>query len=105
MEVTNKGFYDSLNLEDYFHITLTDEEDIPDAAGRLRVVYPNLMKLEYDNQRTRSTADWLKLQKMQTESPAQLFVEFYKEQNDRELTKEQKDIMDELIQSIWEGQA
>lgn len=104
MEVTDKRFYDSLNLEDYFHITLTDEEDIPDAVGRLRAIYPNLMRLEYDNQRTRSTADWLKLRQVQTESPAQLFAAFYKEQNDRELTKEQNDVMDHLIRSIWEGE-
>lgn len=102
MEVTDKRFYNSLRLEDYFHITLTDEEDIPDAAGRLRSVYPNLMRLEYDNRRTRSAADWMELRQTQAESPAQLFAAFYRQQNDRELTEEQADIMDKLIRSIWE---
>lgn len=42
-----------MDREDYLHITLTDEEDIPDAVRKLQVIYPNLMKLDYDNARTR----------------------------------------------------
>ena len=33
--------------EPIVQITLTDEEDIFDAVGKLRTIYPNLMKLEY----------------------------------------------------------
>ena len=40
-------------MDDYLYITLTDEQDVPDALARLRVIYPNLMQLDYDNQRTR----------------------------------------------------
>ena len=53
MELTALSSYQGTNREDYLHITLTDEEDIPDAIGKLRVIYPNLMKLDYDNTRTR----------------------------------------------------
>lgn len=31
MEVAEKSYYDSLDRNCYMHITLTDEEDIPDA--------------------------------------------------------------------------
>ena len=41
MEVTALDFYKDMNTDDYFHITLTDEEDIPDAIGKLRCIYPN----------------------------------------------------------------
>ena len=34
-------------------MTLTDEEDILDGLQKLRVIYPNIMQLEYDNCRTR----------------------------------------------------
>ena len=52
-ELTFRGFYDGTSYpRDYVHITLTDEEDIPDAVSKLRIIYPNLMKLDYDNQRT-----------------------------------------------------
>ena len=53
--LTFRGFYEGTGYPgDYVHITLTDEEDIPDAVSRLRVIYPNLMKLDYDNARTRA---------------------------------------------------
>ena len=41
--------------EDYVQITLWDEEDIPNAFGRLALVYPGLLHLEYDNMRTRQS--------------------------------------------------
>ena len=53
LEVTAKSFYEQFDREDYVQITLTDEEDVPDGMQKLRVVYPNLMRLEYDNKRTR----------------------------------------------------
>lgn len=54
MEVTALDFYKDMKTDDYLHITLTDEEDIPDAIGKLRTIYPNIMKLSYDNLRTRA---------------------------------------------------
>ena len=33
--------------EDYLRLVLTDPQEIPDAAARLRVIYPNLMQLAY----------------------------------------------------------
>lgn len=47
LEVTAREYYQSFNTEDYFRITLTDEDDQPDAIGKLRVIYPNLMRLEW----------------------------------------------------------
>ena len=40
--------YDGTAVDDYLHITLTDEQDGPDALARLRVIYPNLMRLDYE---------------------------------------------------------
>lgn len=104
MEVTAKRFYENLKLEDYFHITLTDEEDIPDAIGRLRAIYPNTMRLEYDNRRTRSNADFQAAENIERKSPAQIFAEFYQQQNNQELSREQAEHMEKLISSIWEGE-
>ena len=41
MEVTSRDFYKDMDTKSYLHITLTDEEDIPDAIGKLRSVYSN----------------------------------------------------------------
>ncbi len=57
MEVTARAFYQGTNTEDYVQITLTDEEDIPDGLRKLRIIYPNLMRLEYDNSRTGRSRD------------------------------------------------
>ena len=56
LEITARSFYEGSRTDDYLHVTLTDEEDQPDAIGKLRAIYPNIMKLDYDNQRTRSAA-------------------------------------------------
>ena len=36
-ELTDKDFYDGTATDDYLHIILTDEEDVPEAIGQLRV--------------------------------------------------------------------
>lgn len=80
-ELTFRGFYDGTSYpRDYVHITLTDEEDIPDAVSKLRIIYPNLMKLDYDNKRTRAGII-LEGAEDQQRSPLELLEEFYEKQN------------------------
>lgn len=102
-EITLKDNYINTNTDDYMHITLTDEEDIPDAIGKLRVIYPNLMKLDYDNKRTRSSAKLDIIENIEQRSPLDLFAEFYEKQNNQPMTDEQSEFMTTLIESIWEG--
>ena len=102
-EITLKENYINTNTDDYMHITLTDEEDIPDAIGKLRVVYPNLMKLDYDNKRTRSSAKLDIIKNIEQRSPLDLFSEFYEKQNNQPMTDGQSEFMKSLIESIWEG--
>jgi len=101
-EVTAKSFYENTPVEDYLHITLTDEEDVPEAMARLRVIYPNLMKLTYDNTRTRSSTVIDGAVDVQKKSPLQLFGELYQQQNGQEMSEIQKDFLLGLIESIWE---
>lgn len=102
-EITLKDNYINTNTDDYIHITLTDEEDIPDAIGKLRVIYPNLMKLDYDNKRTRSSAKLDIIENIEQRSPLDLFAEFYEKQNNQPMTDGQTEFMKSLIESIWEG--
>lgn len=104
-EVTARSFYEHTQVEDYLHITLTDEEDVPEAVARLRVIYPNLMKLSYDNARTRSNAVIDGAVDVQTKSPLQLFGELYELQNNQPMSEVQRDFMTALIGNIWEGEA
>lgn len=105
MELTDRRLYEGSPVEDYLHITLTDEEDIPDAVGRLKVIYPNLMRLDYDNQRTRAHAWSADAEAMEKKTPLELFMEFYEKQNNQPMKKEQKEFSMELIRKIWEGEA
>lgn len=102
MEITEKSFYRSMNTEDYMYILLKDEEDIPEAMGKLRSIYPNIMKLEYDNQRTRNIAEIEAEDEVERKTPLQLFEEFYEFQNHQELNEEQKKLLISLIDKIWE---
>ena len=104
-ELTYKPNYQGTNTDDYLHITLTDEEDIPDGIVRLRVIYPNLMKLDYDNRRTRSSADLSGAEEPERKSPLTLFGEFYEQQNGSPLSEEQRAFSEKLMEEIWEGQA
>ncbi len=102
-ELTRKSFYDGTTYPaDYLHITLTDEEDVPEAMAKLRVLYPFLMKLEYDNRRTRAGACILDAPDTERRSPLTLFAEFYEKQNNAPLSAEQRACVSALIESIWE---
>lgn len=98
-----KSFYENTTLqEDYTHITLTDEEDIPDAIGKLRTVYHRLMKLDYDNKRTRAKAEIDASADVESKSPLELFSDFYELQNNQPMTEEQAKFMQELVEHTWE---
>ena len=104
LEITDRNFYDKFNREDYIHATLTDENDIPEAIGRLRSVYPNIMKLDYDNTRTRENCVVGDLADEIQRSPAELFAEFYRTCNNSDLSEEQKDYIDGVIKEVWGGE-
>ena len=104
-QLTLREFYENTTYqEDYTHITLTDEEDIPDAVAKLRTVYHNLMKLDYDNTRTRHSAAISGAENVETRSPIDLFAEFYKLQNGLPMSAEQTELVASLIEKIWEGE-
>lgn len=101
-ELTFRGFYDGTSYSrDYVHITLTDEEDIPDAVSKLRIIYPNLMKLDYDNKRTRAGIV-LEGAEDQQRSPLELLEEFYEKQNGQPMGEEQRAFAKSLMERIWE---
>ncbi len=101
--LVSRTFYEDTNTQDYLRITLTDEEDVLDAMERLRVIYPNLMKLEYDNTRTRTSSQVSFDANPETKTPLQLFGEFYEQQNGMKLSEEQQAYLTELMAAIWEG--
>lgn len=104
MEVTDRAFYQDMNMEDYVQITLTDEEDVPDGMQKLRVIYPNLMRLEYDNTRTRESGDVNGACEVEQKSELELFGEFYELQNNQAMSGKQEAFVRRLIEEVQERQ-
>lgn len=101
-ELTLKANYENTRVDDYIRITLTDENDIPDAMGKLRVIYKNLMRVDYDNSRTRAGAVVSASSGAEEKSPVELFAEFYEKQNGANMSETQRQYISELIKEVWE---
>ena len=101
-EITARSFYEGTHWqEDYVSITLTDEEEIPDAIGKLRSIYHYILKLSYDNRRTRETGEIQGADGVEEKSPLTLFAELYAKQNNQELTGEQEEFLRRTMEEIW----
>ncbi len=104
-EVTDKSFYAGTAADDYLQVILTDEEDVPEAIGKLRAIYPNIMKLTYDNTRTRTNRIIDGAEDVEQKTPLQLFAELYEQQNNQPMNQAQSSFVAALIESIWEDKA
>ena len=101
-QLTDPGTYRHTQTDDYLHIVLTDEEDVPEAIGKLRLIYPNILKLSYDNTRTRTDQAIGSAEDVRRRSPLELFGELYELQNNQPMSKTQSAFVLDLIRSIWE---
>ncbi len=104
-EITTPNYYaETTYRSDYMHITLTDEQDIPDAINRLRIIYKNLMKLDYDNSRTRENQNISSIEAIEKKTPLELFSELYEKQNNEKMSKDQIELVSSIIEKIWEDE-
>ena len=101
--VTAKQNYENTNVEDYIHITLTDEEDIIDVMAKLRSIYPNIMSVSYDNKRTKNIQLFENTAKVKEKTPIELFEELYEIQNNQMMNVEQMEFIKKLMEDIWEN--
>ena len=103
-ELMSREFYDELPkdsdglLRDFYHLTLTDEEDVPDAVQKLRSVYKNILQLEYDNKRTRTDNAIEGAERVVEKSPLELMEKFYQLQNNQALSEKQRAYLQGLLE-------
>ena len=103
-ELMKKSFYEGTGYTDnYVHITLTDENDIPDAVSKLRLVYHRLMKMDYDNARTKKQSIIEGMTSAREADPEKLFGEFFESQNNVPMNDEQAAFVSGIIKDIWEA--
>ena len=104
-----RGAFDKLiaatdRTEDYVQITLTDEEDIPNAMSRLQAIYKNALELRYDNARTRAEAVILGAEDVERKTAFELFAQFFEDRNNAQMSETQAAYVKNLIEKIEEEQ-
>ncbi len=102
-----RGEFDRLisvaeRTDDYVQITLTDEEDIPNAMSRLQTIYKNALELRYDNARTRVTSSMLGVEGVERKTAFELFSEFFLDRNNAPMSEKQNSYVKALIEEIEE---
>ena len=101
-ELTLRGNYAGTNTDDYIHAVLTDENDIPNAFSRLQSIYPQLMKLDYDNRRTRASVVIAAEERRRTMTDTELFAEFFEIQNGQKMTDKQSEYVKDVFATVRE---
>lgn len=90
------------NSQDYIRAVLTDEDEVYDAIGQLRQVYPHIMRIEFENSHSRQALDSTSVASgdVARKNPLELFEEFYAKQNNLEMTEEQHRIIREVLDQV-----
>ena len=68
-------------------ITLTDKS-LPDAMAKLRVLYPNILRLDWEQLSMPQPAAPGRIAGMEKSTPLELFASFYEQQTGMALTSE-----------------
>ncbi len=101
-ELTKKSFYEGTTLtKDLVHVVLTDEDDVPDVLAKLRLIYPYIMNVRYDNTRTQNSSQAGELEAVPARSPMELFSALFEAQNNKPMSPEQSELVQSLIEKIW----
>lgn len=89
------------NCQDYVSITLTDDQVFL-AKESLEEVYPHILEVRVDNQRTRKRLED-RDDGGKKRSPMEAFADFYREMNDIEMSEEEENILRDIIEELKEG--
>lgn len=86
------------DTQDYIRAILTDE-GVYDAVGQLRSVYPNLMRIDFDNSRTRNSQETaLEMEEPpRMDSLEELFAKFYEDQCQKALPDEDRKLIRQIL--------
>jgi exonuclease SbcD len=89
--LTNKAFYEQLNLDNYYGITLKDTQPIVNVLARLRDIYPHIISLDRENGYD-TTIDYKgeSGKKIRQKDPMTLLADFYQQIAKEDLTDQQK---------------
>ena len=79
--------------EDYIYVTLTDEDIVNDAMGIFQQVYPNTVRIEYDNSHTRELTQVDITKISENKSFDELISDFYRMVYQCDISEEEMAVM------------
>ena len=85
---------DPRHRDDYVSVVLTDETDPYKPKEQLQKVYGHILEVRMDNTRTRKKLEFDD-DEIRLGDPAQVFADFYREMQGRDLTDEERGIVDQ----------
>lgn len=102
-----EGYFDELmegaagNPDDYLHIRLLDDGQLLDPMGKLRKLYPNILRLERKAKvGASSMSDIKQIKEKQRMSHMQLFAAFYEEMKGEAIPEHRQTHMEAVIQRL-----
>ena len=101
-EITSRANYINTNTDDYIKIVLKDNDEIIDAIGKLRSIYPNIMSIDYDNLRAKTNHEAFASNVDTSKSPTELFCELFELQNNMPVSSEQLKEINRVFESVEE---
>ena len=93
---TLKELLDKKNVkatEDFIYATLTDEDIVNDAMGIFQQVYPNTVRIDYDNSHTKEIEQVDISRIAENKTFPELIGDFYRQMYGCEITEEEMDVM------------
>lgn len=96
-ELLSEEFYCKIDVNSYVNAIITDNDYVMDAIGKVRSVYKNVLKIEYDNKRNNVCEVNFKKENLKKLSEIDLFCNFYYKQNNIELSDEKLKIVNDII--------
>lgn len=90
------------NLQDYMHVILTDENEIFDAIGKVRKIYPNVMQISFENRKYLQALENREFDKTHVinQNPMKMFSEFYKMQNHIDPDDKRMEIITSIFEEV-----
>ncbi|WP_077621793.1 exonuclease SbcCD subunit D [Sediminibacillus massiliensis] len=100
-----EGFFEDLinnePTEDYLHVRLLDDGQLVDPMGKLRKVYPNILRLERKVLSSKmQLSDLKKIKEKQKMSHSELFEAFYQEMKGEIIPENRKRQLQEVVQLL-----
>ena len=93
--------YQDTNIEDYLHVTLTDEGELIEPMSKLRSVYPNVLSLEIEvKERCVGESKTAAGEGYKKKSKLALFGDFYADMTGQQLKDEKSAIVAKIIGTV-----